>query len=86
MNKHEAIYALYPTVVNVDGDKAFDASGNPVPYDGAKVQAKIKENSYAAHRAAEYPSFAEQFDLLFHGGYDAWKSAIKSVKDKYPKE
>lgn len=36
-------------------------------------------------RKAEYPSFADQFDLLYHGGYDAWKVAIDAVKAKYPK-
>ena len=41
--------------------------------------------SYAEKRASEYPSFADQFDLLFHGGMDAWKAAIQAVKDKYPK-
>ena len=41
--------------------------------------------TYAQKRAFEYPSFADQFDLLFHGGVDAWKAAIQAVKDKYPK-
>jgi len=41
--------------------------------------------TYAEKRAAEYPSFADQFDLLYHGGMDAWKTAIQTVKDKYPK-
>lgn len=36
-------------------------------------------------RAKEYPSFADQFDLLYHGGYDAWKAAIDEVKTTYPK-
>jgi len=35
--------------------------------------------------AAEYPSIVDQLDLLYHGGMDAWKSAIQAVKDKYPK-
>jgi hypothetical protein len=42
--------------------------------------------TYAELRAAEYPSFADQFDLLYHGGIDAWKATIQVVKDKYPKE
>lgn len=42
--------------------------------------------TYKELRAAEYPSFAEQFDLLYHGGMDAWKAVIQAVKDKYPKE
>jgi len=41
--------------------------------------------TYAQKRSAEYPSFADQFDLLYHGGYDAWKAAIDAVKVKYPK-
>jgi hypothetical protein len=41
--------------------------------------------TYRELRAAEYPSFADQFDLLYHGGMDAWKAAIQAVKDKYPK-
>ncbi len=37
------------------------------------------------NRAKAYPSFADQFDLLYHGGYDAWKAAIDAVKAQYPK-
>jgi hypothetical protein len=42
--------------------------------------------TYAEKRAAEYPSFADQFDLIYHGGVEAWKDVIQAVKDKYPKE
>jgi hypothetical protein len=41
--------------------------------------------AYKAKRAAEYPSIADQFDLLYHGGIDGWKTAIQAVKNKYPK-
>lgn len=51
----------------------------------AKAQAAEVAMTYAEKRAAEYPSFADQFDLLYHGGYDAWKAAIDAVKNKYPK-
>jgi len=47
--------------------------------------AELAKTEYQRQRAAEYPSFADQFDLLYHGGYDAWKAAIQAVKDKYPK-
>lgn len=40
---------------------------------------------YERDRAAAYPSFAEQFDLLYHGGFEVWRAAIQAVKDKYPK-
>ena len=42
--------------------------------------------TYRTLRAAAYPSFADQFDLLYHGGIEAWKAAIQSVKTRYPKE
>ena len=42
-------------------------------------------NAYKEKRASAYPSFADQFDLLYHGGYDAWKAAIDAVKQEYPK-
>lgn len=51
----------------------------------ARLQAEHAAKEYQRQRAAEYPSFADQFDLLYHGGYDAWKAAIDAVKSKYPK-
>ena len=51
----------------------------------AAEEARIAAIPYTEKRAAEYPSFADQFDLLYHGGYDAWKAAIDVVKTKYPK-
>lgn len=83
---HDAVYALYPQVVTVDdGAGAFDAQGNKVEIDITLVDAWVDPNAYKYQRAAEYPSFADQFDLLYHGGYDAWKAAIDAVKTKYPK-
>ena len=81
-----AIYALYPQVVRTVGNEAFDADGNPVSYDEAAVQAYIDANAYKAQRAAAYPSIADQLDLLYHGGMDAWKAAITAVKEEFPKE
>ena len=42
--------------------------------------------TYSELRAAAYPSFADQFDTIFHGGIDAWKAEIQAVKTKYKKE
>lgn len=81
----DAIYKLYPQVLYTNGDKAYDKDGNEVAYDKAAVEAYIAANAYKAQRAAEYPSFADQFDTLYHGGYDAWKAQIQAIKDKYPK-
>ena len=85
MNKHEAIYATHPSVVTIRGNEAFDAQGNPVTYDETAVQAYIDANAYKEKRAKAYPSIADQLDILYHGGYDAWKSAIQAVKEEFPK-
>jgi len=82
---HAAILATHPAIVTIRGDEAFDASGNLVQYDKTVVQAYIDANAYKAKRAAEYPAIVDQLDLLYHGGMDAWKAAIQTVKDKYPK-
>jgi len=85
MNKHEAIYKTNATVVIISGDDAFDANGNPVTYDETAVQAYIDAHAYIAKRQQAYPSIADQLDLIYHQGLDAWKSAIQAVKEEFPK-
>ena len=83
---HQAIYALYPQVVIVDdGAGASDAQGNKVDIDLAAVNAWVNPNAYQELRAKAYPSMADQLDLLYHGGMDAWKAAITAVKQEFPK-
>ena len=45
----------------------------------------IIEPDYATLRQQEYPSYADQFDQIYHEGVDAWKATIQAIKDKYPK-
>lgn len=85
MNKHQAIMAVYPQTTLIRGDEAFDADGNPVAYDEATVQAYIDAHAYIAKRQQAYPSIADQLDILYHSGFDAWKSAIQAVKEEFPK-
>jgi hypothetical protein len=85
MIRVDFIFKLYPQVVTVRGDVAYDAQDNVVEYDHALIDAEVAKTEYQRQRAAEYPSMADQFDLLYHGGYDAWKAAIDAVKTKYPK-
>jgi hypothetical protein len=83
---HKAIYKLYPQVVWIDeGLGPHDKDGNKVEIDLALVNAWVDPETYKYQRAAEYPSFADQFDTLYHGGYDAWKAQIDAIKLKYPK-
>jgi hypothetical protein len=85
MNKHQSIRVLHSNVVTIHGDDAFDADGNPVTYDETAVQAYIDAHAYIEKRQQAYPSIADQLDLIYHQGLDAWKSAIQAVKDQYPK-
>lgn len=84
---HEAIYALYPSVVTIsDAEGAFDKDGNKIEIDRVAVDAWVNPDQYKFDRKSEYPTIQDQLDTLYHGGYDAWKATIKAVKDKYPKE
>jgi hypothetical protein len=83
---HKAIYKLYPQVVYIDDSiGAFDKDGKKVEIDLATVSAWVDPDTYKYQRSKEYPSFADQFDTLYHGGYDAWKAQIDAIKLKYPK-
>ena len=49
-------------------------------------QARLDALTYSEKRQAEYPSIENQLDDLYHNGIDGWKTTIKAIKDKYPKE
>ena len=52
-----------------------------------ELQADYEAKEYQRNRASEYPSIAEQLDLIYHAGQggDAFQAAIQAVKDKHPK-
>lgn len=50
-----------------------------------RLQAEHDRKDYQRKREEAYPSIEEQLDLMYHGGYDAWKAAIQAVKDQFPK-
>ena len=64
MKIHQAISELYPNVAVIRGDVAYDKDGNEVAYDKAAVQAYVAANAYKAKRAAEYPSIADQLEVV----------------------
>jgi hypothetical protein len=87
MNKHFAIIEIYPNIVTIRGDNAFDAAGNLVQYDEAAVQAYMDANAYIEKRVAEYPPIGDQLDALWKGGDAAAEmlAKVQAVKAKYPK-
>jgi hypothetical protein len=86
MDKHSAIYKLYPSIVTIRGDIAYDKDENIIEYDNNAVEALIASEAYKDLRAKEYPAITDQLDYIYHNGIDAWKTnMIDPVKTKYPK-
>jgi hypothetical protein len=81
----DAVRHLYPSVIKMIEDVAYDIDDNKVVYDKDVVEAYVASKAYIAKRIAEYPAVTEQLDTIFHEGLDAWKVKIQAVKDKYPK-
>jgi hypothetical protein len=84
----EAIIELYPQVVVVRGDVAYDADGNEVAYDKAAVQAYVDAHAYIAKRAAEYPPITDYIDGVVKNDQaqiDKYIADCLAVKAKYPK-
>jgi len=92
-----AILALDPNAeVSVSGESLDGIEwhdGNPNNITNEQIIAKQAELKtiydslqYQRDRKKEYPSIEDQLDDLYHNGIDGWKTTIKAVKDKYPKE
>lgn len=83
---HSAVRAAYPNAVTIKDDEGvFDASGNSITIDNAKVEEEANKAKYKTDREREYPAIKDQLDLIFHSGLDAWKTKIQEIKTKYPK-
>jgi len=85
---HNAIIDLYPSVVTIRGDTAYDKDGNEVAYDKDAVQAYVNAHAYIDKRAAEYPPITDYLDGIVKGDTEqvqAYIDACLAVKAKYPK-
>jgi len=88
---HKAIRAIHNEVITINGDTqetivAKDKDGNNINVNWTSVNAWTDPEEYKYKRAAEYPTIKDQLDDIYHNGVDGWKTTIKAVKDKYPKE
>jgi hypothetical protein len=87
--KHEAIYALYPSVITIDdGAGAFDSQGNAVQIDEALVDAWKDPNTYKSQRQAAYPPITDYLDGIVKGDQEQVANYIadcQAVKARYPK-
>jgi hypothetical protein len=93
ITKGEALLSLRPDAKwSLDGDTLLwidtlqsEPTEAEIQAEVARLQAEYETKEYQRQRAKAYPSFADQLDTLYHGGYDAWKAQIQAIKDKYPK-
>ena len=88
MNRHEAIYKLYPNVITINNEVSYDADGNVVTVDENAVQVEIDKVAYINRRASAYKSIVEQLDMLYWdkvNNTNLWQEHINAVKTKYPK-
>lgn len=66
-------------------DPKFKPSEEELLDEVERLQSEYESNEYQRLRVQNYPSIQDQLDMLYHGGFDAWKAEIKSIKDTYPK-
>ena len=88
---HKAIYNIHTNVKGINGDTqetitAWDENNSLVDIDWSQVNAWVDPDEYKYKRELEYPTIVDQLDDIYHNGIDGWKTTIKAVKDKYPKE
>jgi len=92
----EAIKSINPNaefVYTEEDINTIEWHNGTTPISVSDIQAKQSElqtaydnAEYQRKRAKEYPSIVDQLDDIYHNGIDGWKTTIKAVKDKYPKE
>ena len=86
--RNNNIYYYYNDIDNIKWNT------NPISKDvilakQQELQAEYESNQYQRDRAKEYPTFADQLDLIYWdkvNGTNNWQEAINAVKTKYPKE
>ena len=92
---HEAIRKAYPNVVTIDdGTGAFDADGNPVQLDQAKVDAAAvivaQEQALAFAQRNRASAYTAEADPLFfkaqrgEATIEEWQAKVAEIRSRYP--
>jgi len=92
---HEAIYKAYPNVVTIDdGTGAFDAAGNPVQLDQAKVDAAAvivaQEQALESAQRNRASAYTAEADPLFfkaqrgESTIEEWQAKVAEIRNRYP--
>jgi hypothetical protein len=92
---HSAIYRAYPNVVTIDDSAgAFDAAGNSVQLDQAKVDAAAvivaQEQALATAQQNRAAAYTAEADPLFfksqrgEGTIEEWEAKVSEIRTRYP--
>jgi len=76
---------IYANLVVLDGGSKPTESDCTTGLAALQTAWDLENDSYKSQRRAEYPSIEDQLDTIYHSGVAGWKTAIKTIKDKYPK-
>tara|TARA_Y100000401_G_scaffold110703_1_gene108168 strand:+ start:475 stop:804 length:330 start_codon:yes stop_codon:yes gene_type:complete len=76
---------IYSNLVVLDGGSTPSESECTTGLAALQTAWDLENDSYKSQRRAEYPSVEDQLDTIYHSGVAGWKTAIKTIKDKYPK-
>jgi len=91
IQQSEAIYQLYPTVVTIRGDVAYDANDNEVSYDIAAVDVQASKNSCSSQAKAilqttDWTSIADVGDptksnpyLVNQAAFISYRSTVRNL-------
>ena len=77
--------AIYANLVVLDGGSKPSESDCTNGLKALQDAWDLENDSYKSKRRAEYPDVVSQLDDIYHNGIDAWKTTIKTIKDKYHK-
>lgn len=92
-----AQWTLHGSEIRWNGGVATNLEWNseePIPTEQevaaevVRLQTEFQTKEYQRDRAEEYPSIADQLDMLYHdkiNNTNTWLDAIQAVKNKYPK-
>ena len=92
---HTAIYRSHPQVVAIYDDRgAFDADGNPVQLDQAKVATAAivvaQEQALAAAQRNRATAYTNEADPLFfkaqrgEATIEEWQAKVAEIRSRYP--
>lgn len=79
----EEEFEVHPDLIWVPCDSSVSAGDKYI--NGVFVAPEPVVLSYDYARRAEYPPITDQLDYLYHHGFDAWKTMIAQIKNRYPK-